>query len=298
MENKLSRSCGLKTVKEYALISAGLILYSFAWIGILMPADVVGGGINGVGLLIYYATGGVNGGIPLGLSFLVLNGILVALGSMLIGVRFGAKTFYAIIFISAAMSVMQGLVPNNIMGLGEDKLLSVLLGGALAGGGIGICFTQGGSTGGTDIIAMIINKYKTISYGRIIMLCDLLIIGCSIFIFKDIATVIYGGVMVAVNGYTIDAVVAGNRQSAQIMIISSRYREIAESISTEMSRGVTLLDGEKWFTKEPTKVVMVVCRRYETGVLFKLIKRVDPDAFITYANVMGVYGKGFEPLKK
>ena len=180
------RSGVLKTVKEYALISVGLILYSFAWIGILMPADVVGGGINGVGLLIYYATGGEDGGIPLGLSYLVLNGFLIALGSALIGVRFGAKTFYAIIFISAAMSVMQGVVPNNIMGLGEDKLLSVLLGGALAGGGIGICFTQGGSTGGTDIIAMIINKYKTISYGRIIMLCDLLIIGCSIFIFKDI----------------------------------------------------------------------------------------------------------------
>ena len=193
---------------------------------------------------------------------------------------------------------MQGVIPNNILGLSEDKLLSVLLGGALAGGGIGICFTQGGSTGGTDIIAMIINKYKTISYGRIIMLCDLLIIGCSFFIFKDIATVIYGGVMVAVNGYTIDAVVAGNRQSAQIMIISSRYREIAESISTEMRRGVTLIDGEKWFTHEPTKVVMVVCRRYETGVLFKLIKRVDSEAFITYANVMGVYGRGFEPLKK
>ena len=288
----------MKTVKEYAVISVGLILYSFAWIGILMPADVVGGGINGVGLLIYYATGGADGGIPLGLSYLVLHGFLIALGSAMIGVRFGAKTFYSIIFISAAMSVMQGVIPNNILGLSEDKLLSVLLGGALAGGGIGICFTQGGSTGGTDIIAMIINKYKTISYGRIIMLCDLLIIGCSFFIFKDIATVIYGGVMVAVNGYTIDAVVAGNRQSAQIMIISSRYREIAESISTEMRRGVTLIDGEKWFTHEPTKVVMVVCRRYETGVLFKLIKRVDPEAFITYANVMGVYGRGFEPLKK
>ena len=298
MKNKVQRTGGMKTVKEYAVISVGLILCSFAWIGILMPADVVGGGINGVGLLIYYATGGADGGIPLGLSYLVLNGFLIALGSAMIGVRFGAKTFYAIIFISAAMSVMQGVIPNNILGLSEDKLLSVLLGGALAGGGIGICFTQGGSTGGTDIIAMIINKYKTISYGRIIMLCDLLIIGCSFFIFKDIATVIYGGVMVAVNGYTIDAVVAGNRQSAQIMIISSRYREIAESISTEMRRGVTLIDGEKWFTHEPTKVVMVVCRRYETGVLFKLIKRVDPEAFITYANVMGVYGRGFEPLKK
>ena len=240
MKNKVQRTGGMKTVKEYAVISVGLILYSFAWIGILMPADVVGGGINGIGLLIYYATGGADGGIPLGLSYLVLNGFLIALGSAMIGVRFGAKTFYAIIFISAAMSVMQGVIPNNILGLSEDKLLSVLLGGALAGGGIGICFTQGGSTGGTDIIAMIINKYKTISYGRIIMLCDLLIIGCSFFIFKDIATVIYGGVMVAVNGYTIDAVVAGNRQSAQIMIISSRYREIAESISTEMRRGASL----------------------------------------------------------
>lgn len=170
MKNKVQRTGGMKTVKEYAVISVGLILYSFAWIGILMPADVVGGGINGVGLLIYYATGGADGGIPLGLSYLVLNGFLIALGSAMIGVRFGAKTFYAIIFISAAMSVMQGVIPNNILGLSEDKLLSVLLGGALAGGGIGICFTQGGSTGGTDIIAMIINKYKTISYGRIIIL--------------------------------------------------------------------------------------------------------------------------------
>lgn len=298
MNADFSKTAVLKTIKEYTLISIGLVMYSFAWTGILIPADVMGGGINGVGLLIYYATGGTNGGVPLGLSFLVLNSVLVAVSSVLVGLRFGAKTIYAIVFISAAMSVMQGLIPNNLLGLGNDKLLSVILGGAVAGGGIGICFTQGGSTGGTDIIAMIVNRYKTISYGRIIMLCDLLIIGCSIFIFKNITAAIYGYVMVAVNGYTIDAVMAGNRQSTQVLIVSKKYEEIARLIFSEMRRGVTLLDGEGWYTKQPTKVVMVICRKYETGTLFKLIKRVDPEAFMTVGNVMGVYGHGFEALKK
>ncbi|MDD3107602.1 MAG: YitT family protein [Alistipes sp.] len=287
-----------KTLREYVIISAGLMLFFFAWTGILMPADVIGGGISGLGMIIYYATGGPNGGIPLGLSFLVLNAVLIGLGSFLIGVRFGAKTLYAIVWISVVMSIMQNSIPENILGLADDKLLSVILGGAFAGAGIGICFTQGGSTGGTDIVAMLVNKYKTISYGRVIMLCDLIIIGCSIFVFKNVSTVIYGGVMVAVSGYTVDAVMAGNRQSAQIMIISKRYEEIAEMISSEMHRGVTLIDGMGWYTHQPTQIVMVVCRKYEIGVLFRLIKQIDPDAFMTLGNVMGVYGRGFEALKK
>ena len=298
MKFTLTKESLTKEVREYAIMSIGLVMYSFAWTNILMPADVVGGGLNGVGLLIYHATGGVNGGIPLGLSYLVLNAVLILLASLLIGARFGAKTFYAIVFISAVMSLMQQYMPNDMMGLGNDKLLSVLLGGALAGSGIGISFIQGGSTGGTDIIAMIINRYKTISYGRIIMLCDLIIICCSYFIFHSVPTIIYGGVMVAVSGYTIDAVMAGNRQSAQILIISPKYREIADLICTEMHRGVTLLDGQGWYTHTATKVVLVVCRRYETGILFKLIKQVDPDAFMSFGNVMGVYGRGFEALKK
>ena len=315
MNADFSKTAVLKTIKEYTLISIGLVMYSFAWTGILIPADVMGGGINGVGLLIYYATGGTNGGVPLGLSFYIFQtagylidvyrGKLAAERKFLRYLLFASYfpqmvqgPIHAIVFISAAMSVMQGLIPNNLLGLGNDKLLSVILGGAVAGGGIGICFTQGGSTGGTDIIAMIVNRYKTISYGRIIMLCDLLIIGCSIFIFKNITAAIYGYVMVAVNGYTIDAVMAGNRQSTQVLIVSKKYEEIARLIFSEMRRGVTLLDGEGWYTKQPTKVVMVVCRKYETGTLFKLIKRVDPEAFMTVGNVMGVYGHGFEALKK
>lgn len=287
-----------KVLKEYTLISIGLIMYSFAWTSILIPADVMGGGVNGIGLLIYYATGGPNGGIPLGISFLVINAVLIGLASMLISLKFGAKTIYAIVFISLAMSIMQSAVPNNILGLADDKLLSVILGGAVAGGGVSICFTQGGSTGGTDIIAMIINKYKTISYGKILMLCDLIIISCSILIFKNITSVVYGYVMVGVFGYTIDAIMAGNRQSTQILIVSPKYEEIASRIYTEMKRGVTLIDGQGWYTKTPTKIVMVVCRKNETSIMFRVIKEVDPSAFMTFGSVMGVYGLGFEALKK
>lgn len=289
----------LKTlVKEYVLISFGLLLYAFAWTGILLPAGAMGGGASGIGLLIYYATGGTNGGIPMGITFLLVNAVLVGLASVLISLKFGAKTIYAIGFISVAMSVMQGLVPPDLLGLGEDKLLSVILGGAVAGFGVSICFAQGGSTGGTDIVAMIINKYKTISYGKILMFCDLIIIGCSLLVFKNITTIIYGYVMVAVFGYTIDAVMAGNRQSTQILIVSPKYEEIASRIYQEMRRGVTLIDGQGWYSKKPTKLVMVVCRKNETSSLFKVIKEVDPGAFMTFGSVMGVYGLGFEALKK
>ena len=298
MKGNFSKTDLLKIFKEYGLISIGGLMYSFAWTSILIPAGVMGGGLNGIGLLIYYATGGTDGGIPLGVTFLVLNAVLVGVASLLISLKFGAKTIYAIGFISVAMAVMQQAVPGNVLGLADDKLLSAILGGALAGAGISICFTQGGSTGGTDIIALIINKYKTVSYGKVLMLCDLIIIGCSLFIFKNITSVIYGYVMVAVFGYTIDAVMAGNRQSAQILIVSPKYDQIAERIFSEMHRGVTLLDGEGWYTKTPTKVVMVVCRKNETGILFRVIKEGDPHAFMTFGSVMGVYGLGFEALKK
>lgn len=294
----LTRSALHKAIKEYILISVGLCLYSFAWISILMPAEVMGGGVNGMGLLIYYATGGTNGGLPLGVSFLIINILFVLLAMWLIGLKFGAKTIYAIVFMSVALGVMQGLAPSDLLGLKEDKLLSVILGGAVAGLGVSICFMQGGSTGGTDIIAMIINKYKTISYGKIIMSIDMITIGCSILIFKNITAVIYGYVMVAVFGYTLDAVMAGNRQSTQILIVSQHYEAIASRIYDAMKRGVTLIDGQGWYSKKPTKLVMVVCRKSESNTLFQIIKEVDPNAFMTFGSVMGVYGLGFEALKK
>ena len=132
MKGNFSKTDLLKIFKEYGLISIGGLMYSFAWTSILIPAGVMGGGLNGIGLLIYYATGGTDGGIPLGVTFLVLNAVLVGVASLLISLKFGAKTIYAIGFISVAMAVMQQAVPGNVLGLADDKLLSAILGGALA----------------------------------------------------------------------------------------------------------------------------------------------------------------------
>ena len=296
---ELTPSLVLRTVKEYVFITFGLFLYAFAWTGIILPAKIVGGGVSGMAMLIYFATGGAEGGgIPIGYSLFVINAVLILFSAFIMGVQFGAKTIFATFMLALAMSVMQGIVPPDLIGLQDDRLLSAILGGACSGIGISICFMQGGSTGGTDIIAMIINKYRNISYGKVIMFCDFIIIGCSYFIGNGISTVIYSYVIVAVSGYMLDTVLAGNRQSSQILIVSQRYEAIAEHISTELRRGVTLLDGQGWYTREPTKVVMVVCRKNETSSLFRIIKEIDPQAFITVGSVMGVYGLGFEALKK
>ncbi len=294
----ISRKLLLRTIKEYALISFGLMLYSFAWMGIILPAEIVGGGVAGMSMLVYFATGGAAGGIPVAYTMFVINGVLLVVAAFLIGIKFSTKTVFAIFGLAFFMGVMQSLVPPDLLGLGNDRLLSAILGGALSGMGISICFSQGGSTGGTDIIAMIINKYRSISYGKVIMFCDFIIIGLSYFIGNEITTVIYSYVLVGVSGYTLDAVLAGNRQSSQILIISKKYDEIASRISNDVHRGVTMLDGSGYYTKEPMKVVMVVCRKNETGVLFRIIKDCDPNAFITVGSVMGVYGLGFETLNK
>lgn len=284
-------------IKEYVIITFGLMLYAFAWVGIITPADIIGGGLSGACLLIYYLTGGeAGGGIPMGYSFLILNAILVGIVMVVVGGKIGPKTIYAILCVSFFMNIGQQIIPTDILGLADDKLLSALLGGAVAGFGVSLCFMQGGTTGGTDIIAVIVNKYRTVSYGRVLMMCDFFIIGGSYFIVNSIAVVIYGYVVVAAAGYMLDAVLAGNKQSSQILIVSKESTRIADRIFEEIQRGVTLIDGQGWYSKESMKIVMVVCRRNETNNLFRLIKEVDPNAFMTVGSVMGVYGLGFESL--
>lgn len=286
-----------RIIKEYGLITLGLFFYSFAWIGVILPAKIVGGGVSGMAVLIYYMTGGDGGGgIPLAYSMLAINGLLILIASFIIGFKFSTKTIYAVIVHAISMGIFQEIIPSNILGLGDDTLLSAILGGALAGIGISICFSQGGSTGGTDIIAMIINKYRTISYGKVIMTCDFLIIGLSYFIGNGISTVIYSYVLVGVLGYTIDAVLEGNKQSSQLLIISKKHDEIAERVVGDAHRGVTLIDGQGWYSKKAMKIVMVVCRKNEMSTIFKIVKECDPDAFISVGSVMGVYGEGFDKL--
>lgn len=288
----------LREIKSYIIITLGLMVYAFAWTGILAPASVMGGGASGVGLLVYHATGGVEGGgIPIGTTFFIFNVILLIIGVMTIGFKFGAKTIYAIITVSVLLRLGQAYLPPDIFQIANDKLLSSILGGAMCGMGISLCFSQGGSTGGTDIIAMILNKFFRISIGRVIVYCDMIIVGSAYFIFKDISAIIYGYITMGVLGYTIDMVMSGNKQTVQLMIVTKKYQEIADAITQATPRGVTLLKSMGWYTKNEGYMLITFCRRNEVTIMHNLIKHADPDAFVTNSLVSGVYGKGFDELK-
>ena len=285
-----------RLLKEYSLIHFGCILYAFTWATIIQSAHGIGGGASGLALLIQYATG-----FPMGIGYIVINVVLVVLSLIIVGRNFGIKTIFGIASIALWLNLFGAIIPDNLLGLADDKLLSAILAGAVSGIGVGICLLQGGSTGGTDIVAMIINKFRRVAYGRVVMVSDFTIIGASWFIYQGrgdvdnpLAMIIYGYVLVAVFSYTVDTMLAGNKQSSQIFIFSKHYAVIADEITHNLHRGVTILDGVGAFTGKPSKMLVVLCRKQETSNILRVVKQYDPDAFVSVGSVMGVYGKGFE----
>jgi uncharacterized membrane-anchored protein YitT (DUF2179 family) len=285
-----------RMLKEYALIHFGCMLYAFTWAAIIQSAHGIGGGASGLALLIQYATG-----LPMGIGYIFINGILVLLSVVIVGRNFGIKTIFGIASIALWLNLFGSFIPEDLLGLADDKLLSAILAGALSGIAVGICLLQGGSTGGTDIVAMIINKFRRVAYGRVVMVSDFAIIGSSWFIYharpevnNPLAMIIYGYVLVAVFSYTVDTMLAGNKQSSQIFIFSRLYREIADDITINLHRGVTILEGEGAFTGQSSKMLVVLCRKQETSNVLRAVKNLDPEAFVSVGSVMGVYGKGFE----
>lgn len=278
-----------KLIEDYAIITFGLFLFSMGWVVFVIPAELAGGGISGVAAVIYYATN-----IPVSISFLAINIVLVAIAIKILGANFGIKTIYSIAVLTAFFALFQDMVKEPLV---DDMFLSSVLGGGASGIGLGVVFSRGGSTGGTDIFAMIVNKYRSVSPGRVIMLCDVIIIGSAYFVFKSVEKLVYGYVVMWVVSYALDSFLSGANRSAQMFIISKEHEKIAEYINKEAIRGVTLLDGSGWYTKQNLKVIMSVVRKKETSAIFRKIKQIDPDAFISMGTVMGVYGQGFEKLK-
>lgn len=287
MKEKLRKK--LVNIEDYIAITIGLVMFSLAWTLFIIPAQITGGGVSGIGAVLYYATG-----IPVGITYFLVNILLVAVAIKVLGASFGIKTIYSMIVVSVALTFSQQFVSEPIV---DDTFLSAVLGGILSGVGLGIVFSKGGSTGGTDIIAAIIVKYRNISPGRVIMYCDVIIIASSFFVLKSVDKMVYGYVTMGVVSYSLDAVLSGANRSAQMFIFSSKYDEIADFINQQRYRGVTVIDGVGWYTKENVKVVISVVRKRETGAIFRKIKEIDPDAFISMGSVMGVYGQGFDKLK-
>jgi len=277
------------TIKDYIIITVGLLLFAIGWVVFLIPAEITGGGVSGAGAVLFFAAK-----IPISVTYLAVNAVLVLIAIKILGASFGVKTIYSILILSIFFAFFQGIVKEPIV---DDMFLSAVLGGMAGGIGLGIVFSRGGSTGGTDIFAMIINKYRNISPGRIILYCDVVIIASSYFVFQSPGKLVYGYVSMWVVAYSLDSFLSGANRSAQMFIVSKEYEKIADFINNEAIRGVTILDGTGWYTRENTKIIMSVVRKKETSQIFRGIKEIDPDAFITMGSVMGVYGKGFDRLK-
>ncbi|OUN60521.1 YitT family protein [Alistipes sp. An66] len=297
MKHAITPNSVWKIVKEYFLMFFGMMMYSFGWIGCVLPANGMGGGAAGLSLVLCTALENLGMHVQIGTMVFFINAVLLLVAGFIVGWNFGVKTIFCVLVISVGMNFWQGVLPEGNF-LGVDNLLSIVMGGILAGTGIALCFTQGGSTGGTDIVAMIINKYRTISYGKILIYSDFVIIASSLLVGKGISAVIYGYVLTAVVGYTVDMIMAGNQQSSQVLIVTHDYEKMADAIARNIHRGVTLIDSQGWYSKEQTKMVMVVCRKRETAMILKFVKTIDPDAFMTVGSVMGVYGKGFQAINK
>ncbi len=287
----------LTNIREYLLMTFGMFVYSFAWIGCIIPVKGIGGGATGLATVFCHALMQFGFDIQIGTMAFIINSILLLIGGFIVGWNFGVKTVFCIFMISVGLNFWQSILPAGDF-LHLERILAVILGGILAGVGVAISFMQGGSTGGVDIVAMIINKYRTVSYGRIVIYADFLIIGSSMLVGFNIDTVIYGYVMTAVFSYTVDLIMSGNQQSSQVLIVTHDYEKMADAIVQNAHRGVTLIESEGWYSKKPSKIVMVVCRKRETSIILKFVKTIDPEAFITVGSVMGVYGKGFQALTK
>lgn len=296
MDGMLKTKLG-RELKDYLAITFGLVCYAFGWVAFMLPYQISTGGVTGISALIYYMTG-----IEIQVSYFVINAILMIFALKILGPKFCIKTLFAIPVLTFLLWFFQATLKDEtgnlplLLGPGQEFMATVI-GAGLLGFGIGIVFINNGSTGGTDIIAWIVNKYKDVSLGRLIMYCDIVIISSCYFVFYDWTRVLFGFCVLFIMSFVIDYVVNSNRQSVQFLIFSRKHEEIAETITKELHRGVTLLDGTGWYSKQSIKVVVVLAKKSQSLEIFRLVKDIDENAFISQSNVVGVYGEGFDKLK-
>ncbi len=279
-----------KTIKSYVLMTIGLLIFVFSWTAFLIPHQIAGGGVSGLASVLYYATA-----VPVSYYYVAINVVLLVIGVIIMGKGFGFKTIYCIT-VAALMFEFLPLIPwvSDI----PEKLINALIGGTMSGIGIAIIFLQGGSTGGTDIIAIIISKYRETSPGRVFLFCDLVIIGSVILLpGKQLQDVIYGYIEMVSFSYVIDMILTGNKQSVQILVFSSQFEKIADRVSTELGRGVTALQSMGWYSKADSKVLVIIARKSQLPQISKVIKETDHKAFISVTSAMSVYGEGFDQIK-
>lgn len=286
-----SRQIMFREMRDYLTIAFGMILYGVGWTVFLLPNDIMTGGVPGIASLVYFATG-----FPVQYTYFIINFFLLLLSLKILGLKFSIKTIFAVFVLTFFLSLIQKATAGIAL-LHDQPFMACVLGASFCGSGIGIAFSANGSTGGTDIIAAIINKYHDITLGRVILVCDMLIITSSYFVLQDWEKVVYGFVTLYVSSFVLDQIVNSARRSVQFFIISKNYEEIGRRINKDLHRGVTVIDGTGLYTGFAVKMMFVLAKKRESTTIFRLIKDIDPNAFISQSAVIGVYGEGFDHLK-
>ena len=277
---------------DYIMIAIGCISYSIGWTIFLLPNDISTGGVAGLSSIVFWAFN-----IKVSYTYFSLNALLLVVALKTLGWRFCVKTIYGVIVMTISVGLLREYVPDPTIMKGEP-FMAALIGSLFCGTGLGFCLSYNGSTGGSDIVAAIVNKYRDISLGRVLILVDTSIVTLSYVVLKDWEHVIYGYLSLVIVSFVLDLVVNSGRRSVQFLIISERYNEICKQITeTPPHRGCTIIDAHGYYSGQTTKVVLVVTRQREARVLYHLINDIDPQAFVTQSQVMGVFGQGFDKFK-
>jgi len=289
------------TAYDYLKITLGLCIYSVGYTCFMLPYQIISGGLSGIATLVYYSIG-----IHANVTYLTINILLLLMAVKVLGWRYFVRTIYATLLIGFLIGVLQNALTtiDPVTGketithvLGDERFMSCVIGGLMEGLGLAIVFLSGGSTGGTDIIASSVNKFWDISLGRMLLYLDIIIITSSYLLEHSIETVVIGYVTMFISMNFLDFIVNGARQSVQFTIISNKHEEIAQAITDKVGRGITILHGEGWYSKEDRQVLLVMAKKYESRAIFQLVHEIDPAAFLSMSNVEGVFGEGFDKIK-
>ena len=286
-----SKSSFLSILDDYVVITIGVLFYTFAWADMLIPNGIASGGLTGACTILNFATG-----IPVYLSYIVINGLLILLGTLILGKGFGFKTLYAIGLSTLGLDFLAGMEFLHVFF--DNKLLLVIVAAIIESIGITCILARGGSTGGTDIVALIVNKFWPVSLGKVFLAVDVFIIASILLIpGKTVEDMVYGDVAMVIFWVFVDWVLLGRNSTWQIMVFSNKYKEIADTVIHDLNRGVTALDAQGWYSGESKKVLLIMVRKPELHTITKTVKEIDPSAFVTVSSASTVYGEGFDEMK-
>ena len=281
----------MREARDYLMIALGMVLYGIGWTLFLLPQDITASGVPGIASIVYFAIG-----LPVQYVYLGVNVVLLIVSIWQLGWKFSIKTIFAVFTLSTFLAIIQEIT-QDVHLLEDQPFMACVLGASFCGTGIGIAFSNNGSTGGTDIIAAVVNKYRDITLGQVMRIMDLTIITSSYLVLHDWEKVVYGYVTLFISSFVLDQVVNSARQSVQFFIISEKYEEIGKHINQYPHRGVTVINASGFYTGREIKMLFVLAKKRESTIIFRLIKDIDPKAFVSQSAVIGVYGEGFDRIK-